>query len=402
MAKNRFLYVLFVLACVVFSAAYQSRIASVLLVVAVAYPLLAAVLTAVSLFVLKVEFPEKRGVYEKNESFELPVYVCNNFLFPYAPAELDCIVPDAEVGLFVRKQVFVSVAPLKRMRIFIPCMHRYRGSYQAHIMRIRVYDPLKLIRFSRRIDSSSQLVILPRKMLMSDLGFVFGGEQGAANEKTNSAGNRDEFSHVREYLTGDLLQLVHWKLTAKHDDMMIKQYDADNDRKAAVLCNFDCAAATNAAAIKQSDAVVEAAVAVGMSAMRAEIKTVFDAGCADVPTFEFSDKHGFERFYELMSVVPVRTQTADFSRLAEKYSMCGAAAMFLITPVLNEEILLAAEAAGERLSGTVVLVYVNCTGKLCEQQSSKNFVFAQLCGENENAYGALSEQILNEYAKLYE
>lgn len=402
MGKNRFLYVLFVLACVVFSAAYQSRIASVLLVVAVAYPLLAAALTAVSLFTLKVEFPEKRCVFEKNESFELPVYVCNNFLFPYAPAELDCIAPDAEVGLFVRKQVFVSVAPLKRMRIFIPCMHRYRGSYQAHIMRIRVYDPLKLIRFSRRLNCSSQLVFLPRKMSMSDLGFIFGGEQGSANEKPNSMGNRDEFSHVREYLTGDLLQLVHWKLTAKYDDMMIKQYDTDNDRKAAVLCNFDCGTASKAAAIRQSDAVVEAAVAVAMSAMKAEIKTVFDAGCSDVPVCEFSDKHGFERFYELMSVVPVRTQTADFSGLAERYSVCGAAALFLITPVLNEEIFEVAEAAGERLSGTVVLIYVNCTGKPCEHQSGKSFVFAQLYGESENAYGVASEQILNEYTKLYE
>ena len=402
MGKNRFFYVLFVLACVVFSAAYQSRLASVLLVVAVAYPFLAAVFTAVSLFVLKVEFPEKRCVFEKNENFELPVYICNNFLFPYAPAELDCIAPDAEVGLFVKKQVFVSVAPLKRMRIFIPCMHRYRGSYQAYIMRIRVYDPLKLIRFSRRINCSSQLVFLPRKMLMSDLGFIFGGEQGVANEKPNSAGNRDEFSHVREYLTGDLLQLVHWKLTAKYDDMMIKQYDTDNDRKAAVLCNFDCAAATNAAAIKQSDAVVEAAVAVGMSAMKAEIKTIFDAGCADVPMCEFSDKQSFERFYGLMSVLPVRTQTADFLGLTERYSMCGVAALFMITPVINEEILSAAEAAGERISGTVVLIYVNCTGKLCEQQGGKHFVFAQLCGETENAYGAVSEQIFNEYAKLYE
>ena len=149
MARFRIGYIVFLLGCLIFSIAYQSRIASIMLTAAIVYPIFAAALTAISLFLLNVEFDEKRAVHEKNEQFELPVQIRNKFLFPYAPAALECIVPDVDTGLFLKKQIFASIAPLKHMRIFLPCMHRYRGAYPAKIMKLSVFDPLRIIRFSQ-------------------------------------------------------------------------------------------------------------------------------------------------------------------------------------------------------------------------------------------------------------
>ncbi len=399
MTKNRFFYFLFFISCLIFSAAYQSRISAILLVVAVAYPIIAAVLTAISLFTLRSGFAERRCVHEKNEPFELALYLHNNFLFPYAPAELDCLLPDTDTGLFVNKQIFVCVAPLKKIRVFVPCMHRYRGSFAARIARIAVYDPLKIIRFSRSTDSVMQLVFLPRKITIDRLDEVSAGECGAEPDQ-RLTGEKDDFSHVREYAMGDIFQMIHWKLTAKYDDLMVKQYDSNKDRRSVVLCNFSFAAAAPSAALRQSDAIIETTIAVAMSITRSGVKAVVDTGTAEAGICEISDQGCFDRFYDMMSVLPIKLDTVPFPELISKHISADAAAMFIVTSVLSEDIIARAELAGTQLNGAVVLIYVNCTGRsVALPPNDHRFVFAEICGDAQNSLPVAADQILLDYTQ---
>jgi len=399
--RYRVTYAVFLLGCLIFSVAYQSRITSVLLIVAAAYPVVALVLTVISLFMLRIGFDEKRAVYEKCEQFELPVRISNNFLFPYAPAELDCIIPDSETGLFLRKQIYASVAPLKRMRIFVPCMHRYRGSYSAKIRKLSVYDPLRLIRISRKLDIEMQLVFMPRKITLDKLGLVFGGERGAEPEQ-RMMGEKENFSHVREYVQGDVVQLVHWKLTAKLDELMIKQYDSQDDRRSVILCNFGRYNATPSAVMRQSDAVTETAVAVAMSAVNAGIKAFADTGALSDITCDIADSGGFRRFFDIMSVLPHDVAVLDFPELVDKYSVGNAAVLFLITPVVSDAILEAAQRASERMKGAVVLIYANCTGKQesIPEAGERTFIFAEMSGETADSLPVAADRIIAEYSRL--
>lgn len=400
MAKNRIFYLLYLIACILFSALYQSRLSALLLSVAVIYPVAAAVLSLISLYTLRAGFAEARAVHEKNEAFEIPVFLHNNFIFPYAPVQLECLLPDCDTGLFMRKQVFACVAPLKKMRIFVPCMHKYRGSFAAKIMRVTVYDPLRIIRFSRRAEGAMQLVFLPRKIPVEGLGEIFGGERGSAPEP-NKSGDIDEFSHVREYATGDIFQMIHWKLTAKLDQLMVKQYDANNDCRTAVLCNFGYAAGSAGAVLRQSDAVAEAAVAAAMSLLDGGVRAVVETGTLEAGSIEITDSASFDGFYEMISILPIKPQAEDFVSLIAKYISSEPAALIMITSVIGEEILAAAQAAGERLGGAAVLIYINCTGKPSDiPKDEYGFVFAELCGDAQQALPEAAEHILEDYFQL--
>lgn len=399
MSKNRFFYVLFFLACLVFSAAYQSRISSILLVVAIAYPIIAAIFTAISLFTLRVGFTEKRSVHEKNEVFELALYLHNNFLFPYAPAELNCLIPDTDTGLFLSKQIFVCVAPLKKIRVFVPCMHQYRGLFDARVLRISVYDPLKIIRFTRRTDKKMQLLFLPRKISIDELAVICSGEHGQLPGR-QSSGDKEDFSHVREYASGDVFQTIHWKLTAKYDDIMVKQYDGNKDRRTVVLCNFTHGTATPSAVLRQTDAVIETAIAVAMSATRSGSELVVDTGTVEAGCCEISDSSSFDRFYDMMSVLPLKVNAYDFAELIQSYTSSDTAAMFIITPILSDSILAAASEAGQQLGGAVVLIYVNRTGRSVTLADNDCFIYAELCGDVDAALPEAAEQILSDYVQF--
>ncbi len=64
MRRNRVIYILAVIGCLVFSAVYRSRLSAVLLAAVAVYPVLALLLTAAGILCIKAEVTEERSIYE--------------------------------------------------------------------------------------------------------------------------------------------------------------------------------------------------------------------------------------------------------------------------------------------------------------------------------------------------
>lgn len=124
MSRNRLIYITLTVALLIFSAAYQSRISAVLLIAALCYPLLAAVCVLICSRTSSADFVENtsrngsgsstRIVRQKGEEFDLWIYVRSRSVFPCAPIELQCNLPDRETGLFTMKSIYASVPPFGR------------------------------------------------------------------------------------------------------------------------------------------------------------------------------------------------------------------------------------------------------------------------------------------------
>lgn len=380
MRRNRLIYIVLVIALLAFSAVYKSQISAVLLTAALCYPVLALICVLISSRLSDVGFvdcdeenaqdrksaPVKnstRIVRQKGETFDLWIYVRSKTILPYAPVELMCNLPDRDTGFFTSKRIFASVPPLGRCRISVPAMHRYRGAYVAEISRAAFYDPLRIIRISRNMSGEATMIFLPRKL---DLGELIADAPGENSSTPLSLykGEREDFSHVREYAAGDILQLVHWKLTAKQDELMIKQYDETTERRAMILCDYRFEGADSGSSMKLADAVIEAAVAIALSAVKAgvDVQTDFGAISGEYRS-EIKDMADFERFYNLTAIIPSRLEVMEFRQLVaeslRKGDMIGGCSViFLITSRLTEEHIATAEAAAEGFRGLVVLVNV--------------------------------------------
>jgi uncharacterized protein (DUF58 family) len=365
--------------------AYKSRLASVLAVAAVAYPLLSLVVTAIGLFCVKAGFVENKGVFEKNVPLELSIYIKNRFLFPYVPIELVCVIPDRDSGLFSEKNICISVAPFGKSTIAVNCLHKYRGLYTAEIKKIMIFDPLRIVCLSKKVKSQMTTVFLPRKIPLDDLTVISSDDRSAAQTKllTNE---KEDFSHVTEYRVGDMIQLVHWKLTAKQDELMIKQYDELDDKRTLILCDY-CFEESEASLLLRADSIIEAAVAFAMASVENGVRTKVDFGAADRSLVcEMSDMAGFDRFYELMAMLPAKADTADYCLLIDSYgkSLCDRnsfSTIILITGHLTDDVIFRAKRLAESFSGTVVLAYINIAGLPAEQGEGEKFVFLNVVGD---------------------
>lgn len=383
MLRNRVFYVIQVLILLVFSVLYKSRISSVLLIAALCYPLFAALTALLAAYTADAGFVKQREVHQKSENFELWIYVRSRFVFPLSPVEVQCSLPDRHTGIFAPRKIYAAVPPFGQCRIQASAMHRFRGSYTAQLNRIAVYDPLRIIRISRKIKREESLVFLPRRIELNEF-LSDAMSESSLSPSPLLKGEHEDFSHVREYISGDMMQLVHWKLTAKLEELMTKQYDEATEHRTAILCDYSFDKSRPGSVMKQADAVIEAAVAFALSSIRAGTSVTVDFG-SSLPGFKnvLLDMQDFERFYELMSVIPLEIETNGISSFAESARSTGASTILIITCNLTEEAIIAAQTAAEAVQGEVALIWLSLglKSELETQAEGKKFLFVPVSGE---------------------
>lgn len=372
MSRNRLLYTILAVALLVFSAAYQSRISAVLLIAALCYPVLALICVLICSRLTDVGFVEceeharhkspaagsTRIVRQKNEVYDLWIYVRSRSILPCVPIELQCNLPDRDTGLFSAKRIYASVPPLGRCRISVSVMHRYRGAYIAEVNRAAFFDPLRIIRISRRLSAEAMLIFLPRRRDIGELIAEAPGED-STDPLPLIKGEREDFSHVREYIQGDMIQQVHWKLTAKLDELMIKQFDEAAEKRVSILCDYRNDTTDAGIAMKQADTMIEAAIAIALATVKPGVNSRVDFGAIDGSHRSIiNDMADFERFYDCAAVMPMKLETMETVQLLESGQQ-GASVVFLITGRLTEELLAVVENAAESFRGIFVLVNVN-------------------------------------------
>lgn len=102
-----------------------------------------------------------------------------------------------------------------------------RGEYTLGPMTLISGDPFGLYQATRHISATSKILVypptLPLAQFATPIGLLSGGDaqrQRTHFVTTNAAG-------VREYAPGDGFNRIHWKSTARKDQMLVKEFELD-------------------------------------------------------------------------------------------------------------------------------------------------------------------------------
>lgn len=107
----------------------------------------------------------------------------------------------------------------------IPLTFPVRGKYRVGPGIVEVGDPFGIFSLKIEAEGFSETLILPTWQSLRY--FPIGGRSIMLKEEINPLereGTSPEFFGIREYHTGDPLKTVHWKLTAKHRRIIVKQF----------------------------------------------------------------------------------------------------------------------------------------------------------------------------------
>jgi len=97
-----------------------------------------------------------------------------------------------------------------------------RGVHRVGPLSGTATDPLGLAEFERELAPADRLVVLPRVVALQGLPPAIGAGEGTPGSALAHQGQGASDVLIRPYRQGDELRRVHWRSTARHDELMVR------------------------------------------------------------------------------------------------------------------------------------------------------------------------------------
>jgi uncharacterized protein (DUF58 family) len=272
-------------------------------------------------------------------------------------------------GRGVRWSVLAADAHLEQAEVFLPVVRpggraevttmrtpARRGPASTGWVEVRSAAPFGVAERRRRLPVQAETLVLPRVFPLGSLAFV---EPVPTYETGIHArprhGHGPDFLGVREYRPGDPMRHVHWGLTARHGQIMVREFEEERTRRLAIVVDTECdegdvwTPLDRACSVAAS--VLDAALAVGHGARLA-------AGTSDgTDVLARADRDELHRW--LAALTPSGRSLVEVLRDLEGTATRGAGTVVVATPLWPRTDLRAvADAASALRVGRVVLVAV--------------------------------------------
>jgi uncharacterized protein (DUF58 family) len=134
-----------------------------------------------------------------------------------------------------------------------------RGIYELGPADVGVTDPFGLLRFVRRFEERTEVVVYPEVHDLS--GFPLGGGNVEVGARGLRGQRGNEFAGLREYRHGDDRRHIHWKSVARTGELYVKEFALEAPRRYTVALDL------RREGIRILEAEVEDAISVAASVL---------------------------------------------------------------------------------------------------------------------------------------
>ena len=341
MARFRLNYLLLILISFLLSLVYESRLSSVLFISLVILSVLSFIVLIINYFFVSVDFSNKNYTINKGQEQKIIIEIKNKGFMPLLPLEIIGELPVSTDGFLKKRKIITTTPPFKKTYISFMSAFKYRGVYQLNLDKIYIYDMLKLFKLSKKINISNDIIVLPRIISVNGIKGAISNDKEMESQLMQGF-DKSVFSSIREYRQGDLLQSVHWKLSAKQDELLVKQYAESLSCDSAVVFDYSCDSTLGERAFIASDAVVETVVAISHAiSAKGDVVNLFwedSQNAGKLSQGILSEYKDFYSFYQDMSYLPFKKtslSTGDLVDLSQVKYM-NAKIIYIVSPWFNK------------------------------------------------------------------
>jgi len=235
----------------------------------------------------------------KGEEVRFKFTVKNDSFLPCA-----CICVRFEVNIPGRydysEEKYFSVPPYGSYETVFFISPKYRGNHDVGVTNIFLYDFLGLFKFKQRHDEKLVLVVTPNIHNIPYLPLESVLQGGASGRTFRHEEDYSIIADFRKYRPTDGYKKIHWKLSAKKNELISKDYQ--ETEKHAALLMFDNSAPLptwGQKALEFEDAMVEAMVSALAYCNRLGHPAA--VSCLGGETVDFSTD--FQHLYKLASAI---------------------------------------------------------------------------------------------------
>ncbi len=101
-----------------------------------------------------------------------------------------------------------------------------RGAFRLGPTTLRTGDPFGIYTVTLEYSSSTTMLVMPPVVPLPDIQVASGGRTGEGREQVNTFERTVTAASVREYNLGDSLSSIHWRTSARRDELFVKRFDS--------------------------------------------------------------------------------------------------------------------------------------------------------------------------------
>lgn len=236
--SNFALYVVLLIGALIFTQALRSRASNIMFTFAFFLPLGSLIYLMTSRSALKVQMLTESAEVAKGQPYEYKIRLINEWIVPYPFVDAMLYLPERDSVRCALRTVKIAMSPRADYTVKGCVRFPFRGQYSIGVDCLYVYDYFRMFRLRIDVDETETVSVLPRRLHtdISQAGAV--SDSARKSRKVPNSYEKIEISDIREYHSGDSLKSIHWKLSSKSEDFMVKNYDSGTSRETFVFCDM--------------------------------------------------------------------------------------------------------------------------------------------------------------------
>ncbi|MFA4992219.1 MAG: DUF58 domain-containing protein, partial [Candidatus Omnitrophota bacterium] len=147
--------------------------------------------------------------------------------------------PGGEPGKEDSSVFVLNMAPREKMTINYALNCYRRGLWRIGPAKVISQDALGFFRMKRTVNVFSDLLVYPALFRVYAFpALASGSVSWMGVETAKISGDSHEFFGVREYQRGDAISRMHWPLTARHNKLIVKQFERNAVQEVTIVLDL--------------------------------------------------------------------------------------------------------------------------------------------------------------------
>ena len=240
MLTTKILFLLLLLVCIAFYILYIWDFALILLAIIASLPVVMLILLFITKALTKTEFLLHDKTAPKNVSFPVQLCITNNSILPIGKAEAYIEYGNAFGDSVNTFELHMPIHPRNTQKMTFQLSSEFCGTVRITCSGVYIYDPLRLFRIKIGKEISAEISVMPEiHEITGNIHFVENVEDNNCLYSQHKPGDDpSEIFDLREYSPGDKLNRIHWKLSSKKDDFIVKDYSFPIDTSASLFLDL--------------------------------------------------------------------------------------------------------------------------------------------------------------------
>ncbi|MBP5191924.1 MAG: DUF58 domain-containing protein [Eubacterium sp.] len=215
---------------------FRNHLFLILMVLVIGAPILSIVGAFVLRWGINLELKTPQAEVRRLDTGFLHLVLSNRSIIPSMECEVQVVSRNTFYGAESKTMLELPVRAMGSFNEYIPIDYTMNGMYVFEVTDIRFRDLLGLVSLRKRVDVKAEVTVLPESERSMEFNTSDMSTGMTESEETIKKGHDfSDVSDVREYIPGDKLMSIHWKLSAKKDSLMVKDRVAMSDQQMVIV-----------------------------------------------------------------------------------------------------------------------------------------------------------------------